>query len=125
MARILVTETLAERGLAAMRAAGHEVDVQVGRTPEQLARLIPGAQALVIRSATEVTAELLDAGRDLVVVGRAGVGLDNVDVAAATDRGVMVVNAPESNILSAAEHAVALLLAQARNIPQALSLIHI
>ena len=119
MARILVSETLAERGLAAMRAAGHEVDVRVGLSPAELAEVIPGAAALVIRSATNVNAELLDAARGLVVVGRAGVGLDNVDVAAATDRGVMVVNAPESNILSAAEHAMALLLAQARNIPQA------
>jgi D-3-phosphoglycerate dehydrogenase len=73
----------------------------------------------VIRSATQVTAEVLEAGRDLVVVGRAGIGLDNVDTAAATARGVMVVNAPQSNILSAAEHAMALLLAQARNVPQA------
>jgi D-3-phosphoglycerate dehydrogenase len=119
VARILVSETLAEGGLATMRAAGHEVDVRTGLTPEELIAVIGGAQALVVRSATEVTSELLDAGRDLVVVGRAGVGLDNVDVAAATDRGVMVVNAPESNILSAAEHAVALMLAQARNIPQA------
>jgi D-3-phosphoglycerate dehydrogenase / 2-oxoglutarate reductase len=119
MARILVTETLSDRGLDALRAAGHTVDVQTGLTAEQLLDAIGGAQALAIRSATQVTAELLAAGSDLVVVGRAGVGLDNVDVAAATDRGVMVVNAPESNILSAAEHAVALLLAQARNIPQA------
>jgi D-3-phosphoglycerate dehydrogenase len=119
MGRVLVTETLAERGLAAMRAAGHTVEVRPGLAPQELLEVIPGAQALVIRSATQVTRELLDAGRDLVVVGRAGVGLDNVDVAAATDRGVMVVNAPESNILSAAEHAFALMLAQARNIPQA------
>ncbi|HEV7886830.1 MAG TPA: phosphoglycerate dehydrogenase, partial [Acidimicrobiales bacterium] len=75
--------------------------------------------ALIIRSATKVTADVLEAGRDLVVVGRAGIGLDNVDVAAATRRGVMVVNAPQSNILSAAEHTMALLLAQARNVPQA------
>ena len=73
----------------------------------------------MIRSATQVTAEVLDAGDDLVVVGRAGIGLDNVDVAEATRRGVMVVNAPQSNILSAAEHTLALLLAQARNVPQA------
>ncbi|HXY44124.1 MAG TPA: phosphoglycerate dehydrogenase [Acidimicrobiales bacterium] len=119
MGRILVTETLAETGLDSMRAAGHLVEVRTGLTPEQLLEAIPGVQALVIRSATQVTAEVLAAGCDLVVVGRAGVGLDNVDVGAATDRGVMVVNAPESNILSAAEHALALLLAQARNIPQA------
>ena len=81
--------------------------------------MLPGAHALIVRSATQVTAEVLEAGTDLVVVGRAGIGLDNVDVEAATRRGVMVVNAPQSNILSAAEHAMALLLAQARNIPQA------
>ena len=119
MARILVTEQLAERGLDAMAAAGHTVDVQLEWTPESLLGLIDGADALVVRSATKVTAEVLEAARALKVVGRAGVGLDNVDVPAATRLGVMVVNAPESNILSAAEHAVALLLAQARNIPQA------
>ena len=78
-----------------------------------------GAHALIIRSATQVTAEVLEAGADLLVVGRAGIGLDNVDVDAATRRGVMVVNAPQSNIISAAEHTMALLLAQARNVPQA------
>src|SRR6201747_1701886 len=102
-----------------MRAAGLEVDVQLGLTPEQLVATVPGAAALIIRSATTVTAEVLEAGTDLVVVGRAGIGLDNVDVATATARGVMVVNAPQSNILSAAEHTMALLLANARNIPQA------
>jgi D-3-phosphoglycerate dehydrogenase len=102
-----------------MAAAGHEVDVRLGLSPEELVSAVAGANALVIRSATTVTAEVLAAGTDLVVVGRAGIGLDNVDVAAATERGVMVVNAPQSNILSAAEQAMALLLAQARNIPQA------
>jgi len=119
MARILVTESLSPRGLDLMASQGHEVDVQLALTPAELIAAVPGAAALVIRSATRVTAEVLAAGRDLVAVGRAGVGLDNVDIPAATRRGVMVVNAPESNILSAAEHAVALLLAQARNIPQA------
>ena len=102
-----------------MRSAGLVVDLQVGLSPEALIDKIKGAHALVIRSATQVTAELLAAADDLVVVGRAGIGLDNVDVAEATRRGVMVVNAPQSNILSAAEHTVALLLAQARNVPQA------
>ncbi|MCU1491733.1 MAG: serA [Acidimicrobiaceae bacterium] len=119
MARILVTEKLADSGLEAMAAAGHEVDVQLDLSPEQLLDAVKGANALVIRSSTKVIPEVLEAGRDLQVVGRAGVGLDNVDVPAATRLGVMVVNAPESNIVSAAEHAVALLLAQARNIPQA------
>ena len=119
MGRVLVTEKLAQPGLDLMAEAGHEVDVQLGLSPEELVAAVVGANALVIRSATTVTAEVLAAGTDLVVVGRAGIGLDNVDVAAATERGVMVVNAPQSNILSAAEQAMALLLAQARNIPQA------
>ena len=117
--RVLVTEELAERGLESMRAAGLDVDVQLGLSPEALLEAVPGAAALVIRSATQVTAEVLEAGTDLVVVGRAGIGLDNVDVATATKRGVMVVNAPQSNVLSAAEQTIALMLAQARNIPQA------
>jgi len=119
MARILVTEQLAQRGLDLMAAAGHQVDEQLDLDPAGLVQAVPGAAAVIIRSATQITAEVLDAGTDLVVVGRAGIGLDNVDVVAATRRGVMVVNAPQSNVLSAAEHTMALLLAQARNIPQA------
>src|SRR3954447_20852106 len=118
-ARVLVTEPLADRGIEAIRAAGLVVDVQIGLSAEQLLDAIKGAEALVIRSATQVTAELLAAAEDLIVVGRAGIGLDNVDVPEATRRGVMVVNAPQSTILSAAEHTMALLLAQARNVPQA------
>ncbi|MCU1359483.1 MAG: serA [Ilumatobacteraceae bacterium] len=117
MARILVTEEIADGGLDRLRAAGHEVDVQLDLS--ELMTHIVGANALIIRSATQVTAEVLEAGSELVVVGRAGIGLDNVDVDAATRRGVMVVNAPQSNIISAAEHTMALLLAQARNVPQA------
>ncbi len=119
MARVLVTEQIAESGLSELRAAGHDVDVRTGLTPDELVEAVRGAAALIIRSATQVTADVLEAGDDLVVVGRAGIGLDNVDVAGATERGVMVVNAPQSNILSAAEQAMALLLAQARNLPQA------
>jgi D-3-phosphoglycerate dehydrogenase len=119
MARVLVTEKLAESGLDDLRAAGHEVDVQLDLSPEALLGVMPGAHALIVRSATQVTAEVLEAGRDLVIVGRAGVGVDNVDVAAATKRGVMVANAPGSNALSTAEHTMAMLLSQARNVPQA------
>ncbi|MGA2037235.1 MAG: phosphoglycerate dehydrogenase [Acidimicrobiales bacterium] len=119
MARVLVTEKLATSGLKLLSDAGHEVDVQLGLSPEALLGAVAGAQALIVRSATQVDASVLKAGPDLEVVGRAGIGLDNVDVETATRRGVMVVNAPQSNILSAAEHAMALLLAQARNIPQA------
>jgi D-3-phosphoglycerate dehydrogenase len=117
--RVLVTEELADSGLESMRAAGLEVDVALGLSPDELVAAIPGAAALVIRSATQVTDAVLAAGTDLIVVGRAGIGLDNVDVATATKRGVMVVNAPQSNVLSAAEQTIALMLAQARNIPQA------
>ena len=119
MARILVTEKIADSGLDRLRAAGHEVDLQLELTPETLVDAVAGAHALIIRSATTVTADVLAAGRELVVVGRAGIGLDNVDVDAATAQGVMVVNAPQSNILTTAEHTMAMLLAQARNIPQA------
>ena len=119
MARVLVTEQIAPSGIDALRAAGHEVDERLGLSDEELTAAVVGAAALIIRSATQVTAEVLAAGSDLMVVGRAGIGLDNVDVEAATERGVMVVNAPLSNILSAAEQAMALLLAQARNLPQA------
>ena len=119
MARVLVTEKLAEAGLDALRAAGHDVDVQLGLSPEQLVAAITGAEALIVRSSTQVTAEVLAAGIDLEIVGRAGVGVDNVDVAAATKQGVMVANAPGSNALSTAEHTMGMLLSQARNVPQA------
>lgn len=119
MARILVTEEIADGGLDRLRAAGHDVDVQTGLSAEALLDAVKGAHALIIRSATQVTDEVLAAGSDLLAVGRAGIGLDNVDTEAATARGVMVINAPQSNIVSAAEHTMALLLAQARNVPQA------
>jgi D-3-phosphoglycerate dehydrogenase len=114
MKRVLVTEQLADSGLEAMRGAGLEDEVRLGLAPEALLDAVGGASALVIRSATQVTAKVLEAADELVVVGRAGIGLDNVNVEAATRRGVMVVNAPQSNVLSAAEHTIALLLAQAR-----------
>ncbi|MBA3266969.1 MAG: phosphoglycerate dehydrogenase, partial [Acidimicrobiia bacterium] len=119
MARILITETIADRGLDRLRDAGHDVVIRLGLTPAELLVEVTTANAVVIRSETQITGEVLEAGTGLVVVGRAGIGLDNVDVAAATRRGVMVVNAPQSNVISAAEHAMALLLAMARNLPQA------
>ncbi len=119
MARVLVTEEIADSGLQELRDAGHEVDIRLGLSPTDLIEAVAGAHALIIRSATKVDGPTLQAAKDLIVVGRAGIGLDNVDVARATELGVMVVNAPVSNILSAAEQTMALLLAQARNIPQA------
>lgn len=119
VARILVTEEIADSGLHHLSEAGHHVDVRTGLSRADLLDAVVGAEALIIRSATSVDRQLLEAAADLLVVGRAGIGLDNVDVEAATERGVMVVNAPESNAVSAAEHTMALLLAQARNVPQA------
>ncbi len=119
MARVLVAEKIAKSGLALLHDAGHEVDVRLDLSPDELLGAVAGAQALIIRSATQVTAEVIEAGSELVIVGRAGVGLDNVDVDAATERGVLVVNDTQSNIQSAAEHTMALLLSQARNVPQA------
>jgi D-3-phosphoglycerate dehydrogenase len=119
MAKILVTEEIADSGLDLLRNAGHDVVVDLTTTPETLLDAVRDAEGLIIRSATKVTQEVLDAAPKLSVVGRAGIGLDNVDVPYATKRGVMVVNAPQSNILSAAELTMALLLSQARNVPQA------
>ena len=116
---MLVSEEISEKGLDLLREAGHEVDVQIGLDDAGLAAAIVGAQAIIIRSATTVSAELLSAGTDLKIVGRAGIGLDNVDVDAATERNVLVANAPFSNAITAAEHTMAMLLAQARNIAHA------
>lgn len=119
MARVLITEELAPSANAALAAAGHDVDVQLGLSPEELLVAVKGADALIVRSATKVTEAVLEAGDQMIVVGRAGVGIDNIDLAAATAHGVMVANAPFSIGVSTAEHAMALLLALARNIPQA------
>ena len=119
MSRVLVTEEIAPDGLDLLREAGHDVDVQLGLDDAGLLAAVPGANALIIRSATTVTAAVLRAGSELRVIGRTGIGLDNVDVDAATDRGVLVCNAPFSNAVSAAEHTLALMLAVARNIAPA------
>jgi D-3-phosphoglycerate dehydrogenase len=116
--RVLVTEELSEAGLDRLRQ-DFQVDVRTELATGDLVGEIAPYDALVIRSATQVSAPVLEAGANLKVVARAGIGLDNVDVEAATRQGVMVVNAPQSNIISAAEQAMALLLSQARNIPQA------
>ena len=117
--RIVVAEEIAEAGLDRLRSAGFIVDVQLDKSATELHTILDGAHALIVRSATMVDAAMLAAGKQLVVVARAGVGLDNIDVEAATKQGVMVVNAPQSNVLSAAEHTMALILSIARNVPQA------
>src|SRR5437868_1149396 len=118
MAKILVADPLAEDGLERLRRAG-EVTVVSKLAEAELIRRIPDFDALVVRSETRVTAPIIDAGHKLRVVGRAGVGVDNIDVSAATRKGILVVNAPRGNIVAAAEHTIALLFALARSVPQA------
>jgi D-3-phosphoglycerate dehydrogenase / 2-oxoglutarate reductase len=116
--RILVADPLAEDGVARLRESA-EVEVRTKLPAAELIEAVAGADALVVRSETKVTEAVLEAGRSLKVVGRAGVGVDNIDLATATRKGILVVNAPRGNIVAAAEHAVALLFALARNVPQA------
>jgi D-3-phosphoglycerate dehydrogenase / 2-oxoglutarate reductase len=118
--RVLVTDTLAESGLAILQAASDiELDYRPGLKGGDLLRAVAQSDALITRSGTAVTRELVNAGKQLRIVGRAGVGLDNVDVDACTERGILVINAPTANILSATEHTMAMLLSLCRNIPEA------
>ena len=116
--KVLVSDNLGEDGIRMFQEAdGISVDVQTGLAPEALKEIIGQYDALVIRSATKVTEELLQAATRLKVVGRAGIGLDNVDIPAATQRGVVVMNTPTGNVVTTAEHAIAMMLAMTRNIP--------
>jgi D-3-phosphoglycerate dehydrogenase / 2-oxoglutarate reductase len=118
--RVLVTDTLADSGLAILRAAPDvDLDYRAGLKGPDLLRAVAESDALITRSGTAVTPELVNAGERLRIVGRAGVGLDNVDVDACTARGILVINAPTANIMSATEHTMAMLLALCRNIPEA------
>jgi len=117
--RVLVCDPIAEDGVALLRQLGAEVDVRTGLPPDELRSIVDSYDALVVRSETKVTREIIAAAPRLQVVGRAGVGVDNIDLQAATEKGVVVVNAPTGNVISAAEHAIALMLALARHIPEA------
>ncbi len=120
MKRVLVSDSLSPRGLEILRQAeGIEVDVRTGLSPDELREIIGDYDALVIRSGTKVTADVIERAARLRVVGRAGIGVDNVDVAAATKRGIVVMNTPGGNSVTTAEHAVALMMSLVRNIPQA------
>jgi D-3-phosphoglycerate dehydrogenase len=122
-ARILIADEIAQEGIDLLRAALPEarIDVQTSLKPEQLRAIIGNYTALIVRSATRVSAEILGEARQLKIVGRAGVGVDNIDTAAATTHGIMVVNSPTGNIVAAAEHTIAMLMAMARHIPAASS----
>ena len=117
--KVLVSDNLGEVGIRMLEAEqGIAVDVKTGLGPEALKEIIGDYDALIIRSATKVTDDLLSAARRLKVVGRAGIGLDNVDIPAATKRGIVVMNTPDGNVITTAEHAVAMMMALARNVPQ-------
>jgi D-3-phosphoglycerate dehydrogenase len=117
--RIFVADDVSDAGLEPLRDAGFTLDKKTGLPPGALRAELAESDGLVVRSETKVTAELLDAARKLRVIGRAGVGVDNIDVAAATARGIVVMNAPDGNTITTAEHTMALLVALARNVPQA------
>src|SRR3712207_4586961 len=116
--KILVADQLSDTGVAAL-SEHFDVDVRTGLAKPELLEAIPAYDAVVVRSATTIDADVIAPGPNLKVIARAGIGLDNVDVDAATARGVLACNAPQSNIISAAEHTVALILSRARQIPQA------
>ncbi len=119
MFKVLVSDVLGEAGIQLFRETeGIEVDVKTALSPQELEGIIKDYDGLVIRSATKVTEKILTAGSRLKVVGRAGIGLDNVDIPAATRRGVVVMNTPTGNVVTTAEHAIAMMMALTRNIPQ-------
>jgi len=116
--KVLVADSIAEEGIQLLRSCV-QVDVKTKLGSEQLKAIIADYDALIVRSQTKVRAEVIESGKKLKVIGRAGVGIDNIDVDAATRNGIVVVNAPTGNIIAAAEHTIALMLALARNVPQA------
>jgi D-3-phosphoglycerate dehydrogenase len=115
---ILVTDPIAQDGIDYL-TQHTEVDVRLGLSRDDLCAILPAYEGLVVRSETKVTGEVIAAGSKLLVIGRAGVGVDNIDVDAATKRGIVVVNAPAGNTIAVAEHTIGLIIAAARNIPQA------
>ncbi len=120
MPKVLVSDKLSEQGLAVLKAAKNlSVDVKTGLPPEEIKKIIGGYEAWIIRSATKATAELIEAADSLKIIARAGIGVDNVDLPAATKKGVVVMNTPSGNAVTTAEHALAMMFAISRKIPQA------
>src|SRR5215471_13948731 len=119
--KILITDRIAQEGIDLLHSQLPEaqIDERIGLRAEQLREAIADYTALIVRSETQVTGEILAAAKQLKIVGRAGVGVDNIDIEAATSLGIMVVNSPTGNIIAAAEHTIAMLMALARHIPAA------
>ena len=124
VAKVLISDPLSEDGVKILKDAGFQVDEKPGMSEDELCSVIGDYDCLIIRSGTKATKKVIDAGKNLKVIGRAGVGVDNIDVPYATDKGILVMNTPSANILSAAEHSCAMLLALARNIPFAHESMH-
>ncbi len=116
--KVLVSDPIAEQGIDILKREV-DADIATGLEPSELIKRIGNYEALIVRSETQVTKDVINAGKKLKIIGRAGVGVDNIDVGAATEKGIIVVNAPEGNTISAAEHTIAMMMAMSRNIPQA------
>ena len=117
--KVLVSDKLSDQGVEILKRSGLEVDVKTKLTPEELIKEIKNYDGLVVRSATKVTAAVIDAADRLKVIGRAGSGLDNVDIQAASKKGIVVMNTPGGNTITTAEHAISMMCAMSRLIPQA------
>ncbi|WP_303645350.1 hydroxyacid dehydrogenase, partial [Haladaptatus sp. W1] len=117
--KVLVTDPIADAGLERLRESGYEVETAYDVEGDALLNAVSDANGLIVRSGTDVNRDVFEAASDLVIVGRAGIGVDNIDIEAATENGVIVANAPEGNVRAAAEHTVAMAFAAARSIPQA------
>jgi D-3-phosphoglycerate dehydrogenase len=120
--KILISDPLAEEGIEVINhQSDFDIDVKTNLSPEELIDAIPGYDALIVRSRTKATEAVIEAGKNLKVIGRAGIGLDNIDVPAATKHGIVVLNAPGGTTISTAEHTISMMLSLARNVPQACS----
>jgi len=116
--KVLVSDSLSDKGIEILKKEV-DVDIKTGMSPDELKNCIGEYDALIVRSQTQVTSDVIEAAANLKIIGRAGVGVDNIDVEAATQHGIIVINAPEGNMISAAEHTIAMMMSLSRNIPQA------
>ncbi|MDR2431016.1 MAG: phosphoglycerate dehydrogenase [Candidatus Margulisbacteria bacterium] len=121
--KVLASDKLSQDGIAVFEQAGIQLDLKTGLPEDELVKIIPEYAALIVRSETKVTPRIIQAGKNLQIIGRAGVGVDNIDLPSATARGIIVVNSPEGNTIAAAEHTLAMMLSMARKIPQAYQLL--
>ena len=120
--KVIISDPLSKKGLDILEKVKNlKCDVKTGLSPEELKKIISEYDAIIIRSETKLKAEIIEAASHLKVIGRAGIGLDNVDLSAATKKGIVVMNTPQENAIAAAEHTIALMLSISRKIPQATS----